>query len=143
MVLIRAIRVNPGPLLCGSKRKPGWLARLLKNRNFLSNIRRRRWNNLPQESAGLRPTSLGHGKLLMGNYLFRCQVELEDVFRVQMFAHVGGFTVHREVKTHNSRRPSIDFNKVISSAYSMSLPTGMPMAIRVTLSPARRSFPER
>jgi len=45
--------------------------------------------------------------------------------------------------TYNSRRPSIDFSMVISSAYSMSLPTGMPIAIRVTRSPALRSCPER
>lgn len=45
--------------------------------------------------------------------------------------------------SYNSRRPSIDFSMVISSAYSMSLPTGIPIAMRVTLSPARRNCPER
>ncbi len=34
-----------------------------------------------------------------------------------------------------SRRPSIAFSIVISSVYSMSLPTGMPMAMRVTFTP--------
>ena len=58
-----------------------------------------------------------------------------DRVEVQIFAH--------SRCRHNSRRPSIDFNIVISSAYSISLPTGMPMAIRVTLRPARRNFPER
>ncbi len=38
---------------------------------------------------------------------------------------------------YNSRRPSIAFSIVISSVYSMSLPTGMPMAMRVTFTPAR------
>ena len=44
---------------------------------------------------------------------------------------------------YNSLRPSIAFSIVISSAYSMSLPAGMPVAMRVTLSPARRNWPER
>ena len=48
-----------------------------------------------------------------------------------------------EAKYQSSRRPSIAFSIVISSAYSMSLPTGIPIAIRVTLSPARRNWPRR
>lgn len=36
-----------------------------------------------------------------------------------------------------SRRPSMAFSMVISSVYSMSLPTGIPIAMRVTLTPAR------
>ena len=35
-----------------------------------------------------------------------------------------------------SRRPSMAFSMVISSVYSMSLPTGMPIAMRVTFTPA-------
>lgn len=46
-------------------------------------------------------------------------------------------------RPYNSRRPSMALSMVISSAYSMSLPTGIPIAMRVTLSPARRSCPER
>ena len=42
-------------------------------------------------------------------------------------------------KPYSSRRPSMALSMVISSAYSMSLPTGIPIAMRVTLSPARRS----
>ena len=34
-----------------------------------------------------------------------------------------------------SRRPSMAFSMVTSSVYSMSLPTGIPMAMRVTRSP--------
>jgi hypothetical protein len=44
---------------------------------------------------------------------------------------------------YNSRRPSIAFSMVISSVYSMSLPTGMPIAMRVTFTPARFSCCER
>ncbi len=40
------------------------------------------------------------------------------------------------VCTYISLRPSIAFSIVISSVYSMSLPTGMPMAMRVTFTPA-------
>jgi len=40
-------------------------------------------------------------------------------------------------KHYNSRRPSMAFNIVISSVYSMSLPTGIPIAIRVTFNPCR------
>ena len=36
---------------------------------------------------------------------------------------------------YNSRRPSIALCIVTSSAYSMSLPAGMPVAMRVTFSP--------
>jgi hypothetical protein len=39
---------------------------------------------------------------------------------------------------YKSRRPSMAFSIVISSAYSMSLPTGIPMAMRVTRRPGRR-----
>ena len=46
-------------------------------------------------------------------------------------------------KFYISRRPSIAFSIVISSVYSISLPTGMPMAMRVTLTPPRRSCCER
>lgn len=42
-----------------------------------------------------------------------------------------------------SLRPSMAFSMVISSVYSMSLPTGMPMAMRVTFTPARLSCCER
>jgi len=35
-----------------------------------------------------------------------------------------------------SRRPSMAFHMVTSSANSMSLPTGIPMAIRVTFTPS-------
>jgi hypothetical protein len=45
--------------------------------------------------------------------------------------------------THMSRRPSMAFSIVISSVYSMSLPTGIPIAMRVTLTPARLSCCER
>ncbi len=38
-------------------------------------------------------------------------------------------------KRYISRRPSMAFSMVTSSVYSMSLPTGMPMAMRVTRSP--------
>jgi hypothetical protein len=38
---------------------------------------------------------------------------------------------------YTSLRPSMAFSMVTSSVYSMSLPTGMPMAIRVTRSPCR------
>ncbi len=44
---------------------------------------------------------------------------------------------------YSSRRPSIAFSIVISSVYSMSLPTGMPMAMRVTFTPTRLSCWER
>ena len=36
-----------------------------------------------------------------------------------------------------SRRPSMALSMVTSSVYSMSLPTGMPMAMRVMRSPCR------
>ena len=42
-----------------------------------------------------------------------------------------------------SRRPSMALSMVISSVYSMSLPTGIPMAMRVTFTPARLSCCER
>ena len=42
-----------------------------------------------------------------------------------------------------SRRPSIAFHMVTSSANSMSLPTGMPMAMRVTFTPSGFSSFER
>jgi hypothetical protein len=42
-----------------------------------------------------------------------------------------------------SRRPSIAFHIVTSSANSMSLPTGMPMAMRVTFTPSGFSSFER
>ncbi len=38
-----------------------------------------------------------------------------------------------------SRRPSMALSMVTSSVYSMSLPTGMPMAMRVMRSPGRFS----
>src|SRR5262249_40648962 len=38
-------------------------------------------------------------------------------------------------RTYNSRRPSSALAIVTSSAYSMSLPAGMPVAIRVTFTP--------
>ena len=44
---------------------------------------------------------------------------------------------------YSSRRPSIAFSMVISSVYSMSLPTGMPMAMRVTFTPVGLSCCER
>jgi hypothetical protein len=36
---------------------------------------------------------------------------------------------------YNSLRPSMAFSMVTSSAYSMSLPAGMPVAMRVTFTP--------
>ena len=39
-----------------------------------------------------------------------------------------------------SRRPSMAFSMVTSSVYSMSLPTGMPMAMRVTRNPCLCRF---
>lgn len=42
-----------------------------------------------------------------------------------------------------SLRPSIAFSIVISSVYSMSLPTGIPIAMRVTFTPTRLSCCER
>ena len=38
---------------------------------------------------------------------------------------------------YSSRRPSMAFSIVISSVYSISLPTGIPMAMRVTFRPCR------
>jgi hypothetical protein len=61
-----------------------------------------------------------------------------DGEELQDFAHSW-----RGRKIYISRRPSMAFNMVISSAYSISLPTGMPIAMRVTLRPARRNCPER
>ena len=46
-------------------------------------------------------------------------------------------------ETYSSRRPSMAFSIVISSAYSMSLPTGMPMAMRVIFIPGRFSWPDK
>src|SRR5260221_7407239 len=42
-------------------------------------------------------------------------------------------------RSYISRRPSMAFNIVTSSVYSMSLPTGIPMAMRVTRRPWRFS----
>ena len=53
-----------------------------------------------------------------------------------------GFAV-RETQIYNSLRPSIAFCMVTSSAYSMSLPTGMPVAMRVTRTPAGLSRRDR
>jgi len=44
---------------------------------------------------------------------------------------------------YNSRRPSIAFCIVTSSAYSMSLPTGTPVAMRVTFTLALLSSFDR
>jgi hypothetical protein len=46
--------------------------------------------------------------------------------------------VKSPAKRHSSRQPPIPFSIVISSVYSMSLPTGAPMPVRVTLHPAYR-----
>ena len=43
----------------------------------------------------------------------------------------------QKVLSYSSRLPSIAFDMVTSSAYSMSLPAGMPVAMRVTFTPAR------
>ena len=51
-------------------------------------------------------------------------------------------SLHRKL-CYMSRRPSMAFSMVISSVYSMSLPTGMPMAMRVTFTPTRLSCCER
>jgi hypothetical protein len=45
----------------------------------------------------------------------------------------------RKRRSYTSRRPSMALSMVTSSVYSMSLPTGMPMAMRVTRSPCRLS----
>lgn len=44
---------------------------------------------------------------------------------------------------YSSLLPSMAFSMVISSVYSMSLPTGIPMAMRVTFTPARFNCCER
>jgi len=44
--------------------------------------------------------------------------------------------IHGAPPYYISRRPSIAFHIVTSSANSMSLPTGMPMAMRVTFTPS-------
>lgn len=44
---------------------------------------------------------------------------------------------------YNSRRPSMAFSIVISSAYSISLPTGIPVAMRVIFNPGRLSCWQR
>jgi hypothetical protein len=49
----------------------------------------------------------------------------------------------RKADFYNSRRPSIAFSIVISSVYSMSLPTGIPIAMRVTFTPMRLICCER
>ena len=46
-----------------------------------------------------------------------------------------GWRIVSETGGYISRRPSIAFHMVTSSANSMSLPTGMPMAMRVTFTP--------
>ena len=58
-------------------------------------------------------------------------------------AHTLGTVLRSSRKLYSSRRPSIAFSIVISSVYSMSLPTGMPMAMRVTFTPARLRCCER
>jgi hypothetical protein len=54
-----------------------------------------------------------------------------------------GWPLAGKMTAHNSRRPSMAFSMVISSVYSMSLPTGIPIAMRVTFTPARLSCCER
>jgi len=54
----------------------------------------------------------------------------------------GGAPLDESVETirhYTSRRPSMALSMVTSSVYSMSLPTGIPMAMRVTRSPWRLS----
>ena len=51
--------------------------------------------------------------------------------KIQSFEAAGGSW------RYMSRRPSMAFSIVISSVYSISLPTGIPMAMRVTLTPIR------
>jgi len=48
-----------------------------------------------------------------------------------------------EAPGHMSLRPSMALSMVISSVYSISLPTGMPMAMRVIFTPARFNCCER
>ena len=48
-----------------------------------------------------------------------------------------------KAQRYNSRLPSMALSMVISSVYSMSLPTGMPIAMRVTFTPTRLSCCER
>ena len=50
---------------------------------------------------------------------------------------------YSQLRAYMSRRPSMALSMVISSVYSMSLPTGIPMAMRVTFTPARLSCCER
>lgn len=61
------------------------------------------------------------------------------------YLHMLNRNLHHNWATlfQSSRRPSIAFNMVISSVYSMSLPTGIPMAIRVTFKPGRRKCSDR
>ena len=44
-------------------------------------------------------------------------------------------TLSKHCQSYSSRRPSMAFSIVISSVYSMSLPTGIPVAMRVTFTP--------
>jgi hypothetical protein len=110
------------------------------SQKLLSNIRRRRRKHLP--------------KIKCVGYLLLDKIYVRPWYRkgyaaISMVANRPSFGprckgLHiLDSHNHNSLRPSMDFSIVISSAYSMSLPTGMPIAIRVTLSPARRNFPER
>ena len=89
---------------------------------------------------GRQENSLGQSKLLhsMHNKLFtKCERPSHE-----MNVSSRG-EKERGRAAYSSRRPSIAFSMVISSVYSMSLPTGMPIAMRVTLTPARFSCCER
>ncbi len=66
---------------------------------------------------------------------------MAEVLRVKQTAHYtnlyerGSTRVETSRMDYKSRRPSIDFSNVTSSAYSISMPTGIPYAIRETRTP--------
>ena len=72
--------------------------------------------------------------------LHREDMHSESAWRIRRTAEAA---VPTFTTTHISLRPSMAFSIVISSVYSMSLPTGIPIAMRVILTPARLSCCER
>ena len=95
-----------------------------------------------QRIRGLCPLLITYGgcdsKVL--HNLHREDVHSESAWRIRRTAEAA---VPTFTTTHISLRPSMAFSIVISSVYSMSLPTGIPMAMRVTFTPTRFNCCER
>ena len=82
------------------------------------------------------------GSAITDNYL---NVELAQPVppNRMMEVEIGSVTESGLRETYSSRRPSSAFHIVTSSANSISLPTGTPMPMRVTLRPSGLSSFER